>query len=101
MHGGGAASDWSTVKVCPAIEAVPLRDAPMFAAIASVTVPLPLPLPPEAIVIQAAPGVALQLHDGADAVMATDAVPPDAATVCRPGAIVNEHGGAAWVTVTA
>jgi len=95
VHGGGAAADWSTVKVCPAIEAVPLRAAPMFGAIASVTVPLPLPLPPDATVIQAAPGVVLQLHDGADAVMATDAVPPEAATVWLTGVIVNEHGGAA------
>jgi hypothetical protein len=43
-----------TVKVCAAIVAVPVRAAPVLAAMVSLTVPGPVPDAPEAIVIQLA-----------------------------------------------
>jgi hypothetical protein len=58
LHG----PDCVTVKVCPAIVAVPVRDVePVFPAIASVTPPLPVPVAPAATVIQDA--ALLALHE--------------------------------------
>jgi hypothetical protein len=91
-----------TVNVCPAIVAVPLRAAPVFAAADTVTLPLPVPLPPPATVSQGAFAVAVQAHVAAEAVTATVPVPPSAGMPALAGAIVKVHGGggaAAWFTV--
>jgi hypothetical protein len=54
---------WVTVKVCPAIVAVPVLDvAPVFAAMLSETAPAPLPVCPEAMVIQGVSLTAVQLQ---------------------------------------
>jgi hypothetical protein len=63
------------VNVWPAIVTVPVRSAPVFAAIASCTVPLPDPLPPEVMPIHGAWLSALHEQPAA-AVTPTDAVPP-------------------------
>jgi hypothetical protein len=54
---------WFTVKVCPAIVAVPLLDVvPVFAATLSETAPAPLPVCPDAMVIQGVSLTAVQLQ---------------------------------------
>lgn len=91
VHGAGTAA-WLTVNVCPAIVTVPLRAAPVFAAIAIATVPLPEPLPPLAIVSHAAFVLAVHAHD---AVTATDVVPASALTFTVVGRMLNVHAGVA------
>jgi hypothetical protein len=54
VQAGAAAAAWVTVKVLPAIVRVPVRAAPVLAAMVYATVPLPLPDVPEVIAIQAA-----------------------------------------------
>jgi hypothetical protein len=49
-----------TVKVCPAAVSVPLRAAPVLAAIEKPTVPFPVPLAPDVTVIKLALLVAVQ-----------------------------------------
>lgn len=70
VHGGGAAAACVTVKVCPAIEAVPVRAAPVLAAVVTTTLPLPVPLA-RSSVIHAAPGDAAHAQVEADAVTVT------------------------------
>ena len=89
----GAGAAWLTVKVWPAIVTVPLRAASALPAAATVTVALPVPLAAPAIVSHGALAVALQAHDGADAVIATLAVPALAPRFALVGAIVKLHGG--------
>ena len=64
MHGAAACC---TVKVCPAIVTLPVRDdVVVFCAIEMPTAPLPVPLAPEVTVIQAAFEVAVQEHPDAE-----------------------------------
>jgi hypothetical protein len=49
--GGAAAAACDTVNVRLAIEMLPVRAAPAFAATVNVTAPSPLPLEPDVIVI--------------------------------------------------
>jgi hypothetical protein len=87
-----------TVNVCPAIDSVPVRAGPLFAATLKDTVPLPLPDVPPVIASQSALfDVAVQAQPAA-AVTVTDPAPPGVSTFAAIGAIVNEHG-AAWFTV--
>src|SRR5205807_636162 len=80
--------------------AVPVRRAPLLAAIASCTVPLPVPEAPEAIVSQSALDTAVHWQ-ALDVVIVTVALPPDAGTVVDGGAIEKLHGGgAAAVCIT-
>ena len=93
------------MNVEPPIETVPVRAAPVLAAAATRTLPLPVPFPPSVIVNHEAFEVAVHVHDEADAVTATVAIPPSAGTGALDGAIVTLHtgGGAGatdWVTVT-
>jgi len=69
-----------TLKVCPAIVAVPFRSLPVFAAIVSCTAPLPEPLPPEEMRIHAALLVAFH-EQPAGAVTETDTEPAPLPTV--------------------
>ena len=69
-----------TLKVCPAIVAVPFRSLPAFAAIVSCTAPLPEPLPPDAMPIHAALLVAFH-EQPPGAVTETDTVPAPLPTV--------------------
>ena len=96
MHGAGAAAAWFTVKVWPAIVAVPLRDGPGFAAAATVALPAPVPLAPPEIVNHGAFDVAVHAHD-AVVLTATAVLPPSAASDALPGLIANVHaaGGGA------
>ena len=60
VHGAPACV---TVKVCPAIVIVPVREVvPVLAATLKLTVPLPLPFAPAVTVIQAALLAAVQVH---------------------------------------
>lgn len=80
--GGGGVPACDTVKVWPAIVTVPVRGSvPLFAAYDSATAPLPVPLAADVIVTQAAFEDAAHAHVEADAVTATDPLPPDAATL--------------------
>jgi hypothetical protein len=56
-----------TVKVCPAIVTVPLREAPLLAAAVTTTVPLPVPEAPDLMVMNEAEVEAVHVHVGADA----------------------------------
>jgi len=85
---------------------VPLRASAVFAAIDSATVPLPVPLAPLLIVTHPALLAAVQPHVEAEAVTATDALPPLEPTAWLAGEIENVHGGGGGgapgcVTVTA
>ena len=85
---------------------MPLRASAVFAAIDSATVPLPVPLAPLLIVTHPALLVAVQPHVDAEAVTATDALPPLEPTAWLAGEIENVHGGGGGgapgcVTVTA
>jgi hypothetical protein len=82
-HGAAA---WVTVKVCAAIVAVPVRDAPEFAATLSLTVPGPVPVPPEAIVIHGAFVTDVHAHDP-PVITEIVEVPPAAATASLDGLI--------------
>jgi hypothetical protein len=82
---------------------VPLRAAPVFAAIAKATVPFPVPGVPLLIVSHGAFAAAVHAHVLLDAVTATEPEPAVSATFWLVGASVNVQdgggGGAAWVTV--
>jgi len=93
VGGGGGGADWDTVNVWPAIVRVPLRAAPVLAAVLNATVPLPVPEAPLVIASHGTLAVALQAHDAADAVTAVDPVPPPSDTDCDAGAMVNVQGG--------
>ena len=88
MH---AAAACETVKVCPAIVAVPVRVVvAVFAATVRPTVPLPLPLAPLATVIQGAALDAVQLQL-VPLVTETLADCPAAGALAEPGLIEYEH----------
>ena len=74
VHGGGGA-DCVTVNVCPATVNVPVRCAPVLAAIVNPTFPLPLPEAPDPIVSHGALLVAAHAHPVA-AVTAIDVPAP-------------------------
>jgi hypothetical protein len=76
-----------TVKVRPAMLAVPVRAAPGLPATLSVTDPAPAPDAPEAIVIHEALDAAVHAHEAA-AETVTAVVPPAAASVALDGSIV-------------
>ena len=69
-----------TVNVCPAIVNVPLRAAPVLAAIANATEPGPAPLAPDVTVIHEAFDAAVHAHVLAVVTFA-EPVPPLAPTV--------------------
>jgi hypothetical protein len=62
VQGGGAAAACVTVNVCPATVIVPVRDAPVFAAMLNPTVPVPVPLAPDVTVIHGALLVAFHVQ---------------------------------------
>ena len=66
-----------TVTVCPAMMRVPLRAAPLLAAMASVTVPFPVPLVPDGMVMNTELLTAVQPHVLGAVTVTVDA-PPDA-----------------------
>ena len=91
--GGGpdAAACWVTVNVCPAMDSVADRAAPLFTLTVNPTEPLPVPLVPDVIDIHPAPLVAVQAQP-APAVTAIDApLPPAAANDWLPGEIPYEQ----------
>jgi hypothetical protein len=90
VHAAGAAAAWLTVNVKPAIDSVPLRAPPVFAAMLTVTVPLPIPLAPLAIVSH--PSVAVAVHEQF-AVTLIVVVPASAATLAEVGEIAKLHVG--------
>ena len=77
--------DCVTVKTCPAMVAVPVRDGPLVGATVTVTLPVPDP-PAGPTEIQSALLAAVHGQPALD-VMATLWVPPDAPTDCDAGAI--------------
>jgi hypothetical protein len=79
---------WLTVNVRPAIVAVPLRSAPVLAAIDSCTAPLPVPEAPAVTVIQGTFDAAVHAHPF-PAVTLTVVDPPAALIPCCSGAMVN------------
>lgn len=85
------------MNVCPAMVAVPVLSASVFAATASCTVPFPDPLLSDEMLIQLALLAAVQPQP-AGAVTPTDAVPPALLMFCVDGEIANEHP-ASCVTV--
>jgi hypothetical protein len=95
---------WLTVSVCPAMSAVPVRGAPGFAAMLSVTGPVPDPVAPEATVIHTAWEIAVHAQP-AGAVTVTVWLPPAAVGAAVAGVIANVHGTGpggvtpAWATV--
>jgi hypothetical protein len=72
----------------------------VFAATVNFVVPDPLSVAPLVMVIHASFDRALQLHEDADAVTATDPDPPPSATSTLVGEIENVHGGGAAACVT-
>jgi hypothetical protein len=81
------------VNVCPPTVSVPVRSPAVLAAAANVRLPLPVP---EVLLVTISHGsfaVAVQVHDGADAVTAIVLDPPSFGTSCDVGAIVKVHGG--------
>jgi len=95
VHGAG----WVAVNVWPAIVSEPTRWAVVVLAEAlKFTVPLPVPL--VAFVIDSHAALETADHAQPDAVViATEPLPPVAATVCAAGLIANAHD-AACVTVS-
>jgi hypothetical protein len=88
------AADWLTAKGLPAIEALPDRALPVFAAIDSVTVPLALPFRPPTTEIQESFAVAFHAQPlSVDTPTAT--VPPAASTCPADWLNVNVHGAPA------
>jgi hypothetical protein len=86
-----AAAACATVKVCPAIVAVPVRVVVAgLAATVRATVPLPVPLAPLATVIHDAPLEAVHPQP-LPAVTETLADPPAAAGLVEPGVIAYEQ----------
>jgi hypothetical protein len=92
------ACDWVTLKVCPAIVSVPVRCAPVLAAIVKATLPFPPPDAPDVIVSQDALLDAVQVQPLAALTAIVVPVPPLAAAVCDVGVIVYEHA-CDWVTL--
>jgi len=73
---------------------VPVRAAPLFAAVLKVTDPLPVPDAP-AVTASQSPlfDAAVHVHDGVLAVTATAPLPPDDSTDCDAGEIEYVHDG--------
>jgi len=88
---------WLTVKVCPAMVAVPLREPPGLAGMLRFTVPLPVPLPPLVMVIHGALLVAVQAQP-VPVVTLTLVRPPPEGALKLVGLIVYVH--VPWLTLT-
>jgi hypothetical protein len=88
-HGGGAAA-CVTVKVWPAMVAVPVLASPLFAANDTAALPLPDPLPDTTI--HPAFDADVHVHVGADAVTVTVALLASGPMLALLGAIVNVQG---------
>ena len=86
------------MNVWPAIVAVPLRIAPVFAATLKVTDPLPVPDAPLDTVIQETLLAAVHEHQLA-VETAIVAVPPVAANDCDTGEIAKLQDEESWMTV--
>jgi hypothetical protein len=107
LGGGGGAGGIgvcdvsSCVMVCvrSAMVTVPVRDAPVLAAMRKATEPLPLPCAPDVIVIHDALLVAVHVQPF-DADTATLAVTELELTVWASGAIVGRHADASCITRT-
>jgi hypothetical protein len=95
VHAGGGAdaAAWVIVATCPATVTVPLRLAPVLAAIDSATLPLPEPLAPAVMTIQDTLGVAVQAQPLPAVTLSGVAVPPAATIDCALGANAKEHAG--------
>lgn len=93
--GGGVAAACVIVETCPATVTVPVRLAPVLAAIESATLPLPVPLAPAVMTIQETLDVAVQAQPLPAVTPSGVAVPPAATIDCAPGAKANEHAGGA------
>ena len=90
------------MNVRPAIVSVPIRSAPVFAAIVKSTAPLPLPLAPEVIINHVALLPAVHAQPAIVVTITVVPVPPAAPIDWLDGAIVYVHAGggaAACVTV--
>ena len=87
VHGGGAA-DCVTVKVCPATVRLPVRCAPVLAAIVKATLPLPLPDAPLVTASHGALLVAAHAHPLAALTAIAVPAPPPAGAVCDVGLMV-------------
>jgi hypothetical protein len=93
--GGAAPAACDTVNVRFAIEMVPVRAAPVFAATENVTTPFPRPVGPDATVIHGASLATAQSHVLCDCTE-MDPEPPAAGTFWPVGEIVVlQFGGAA------
>jgi hypothetical protein len=80
-----------TVNVCPAMESVPLRAAPVLAAIVKLTVPLPLPLVPVVMASHESLLLAVQAHPAAADTVTGVPAPPEVAIDCVLGEIEYAH----------
>jgi hypothetical protein len=89
--GGGAGADCVTVKVCPATVRVPVRCAPVLAAIVNATLPLPLPDAPVVTVSHGTLLAAVHAHPLAVVTVIAVPPPPAADAVCDDGLIVYAH----------
>ena len=97
-HGGAAAC--VTVNVWPAIVSVPVRSAPVFAAIVKSTDPLPVPLAPDVIVNHAALLTAVHAQPAVVVTVTVVPGPPAAPIDWLVGAIVYAQAGGAAACVT-
>ena len=97
--GGCDASCCVIVCVRSAMVTVPVRDAPLLAAMRNATEPLPLPCAPDVIVIHEALLVAVHVQPF-DVDTAMFAVTELELTVWASGAIVNRHAAACCITRT-
>jgi hypothetical protein len=92
---------WVTVKVWPAMVAVPVRDGPVLADALIVTEPLPDPVPTPTTASHATLLAAVHEHAGSATWTATVVVPPAVVIDCEVGWIAKLHGvapGAGCVT---
>ena len=96
MHGAPA---WVTLKLCPPIVSVPVRDAVLLLATAlKATVPLPLPPAPPVIVSHELLLVPVHEQPAGD-VTSVEPVPPPAGTEPPVGEIAYVHANADWLMV--
>lgn len=82
---------WMTVKVWPAMVAVPVRDGPVLADALIVTEPLPEPVPTPATASQATLLAAVHEHAGSETWTATVVVPPAGVIDCEVGWMAKLH----------
>ena len=87
--GGGAGAACVTVNARLAIVTVPVRAAPVLAAIVIATEPLPLPLVPDVMVIHEALLTAAVQLQPAGAVTATGLMAPPVAATSRLAVLIS------------